>query len=202
MKKTEDRRIVRTKNSLIRTMRDMLSEMPFEKITVKGICERAGISRITFYNYYSDKYALLEELFRSMGSELEQQFNELQKKNVTDDPGVSYGNLLDCFFEHYVLNQKIFANVTLEQNTILVPPSYHFMVQCAQNLIEKYSPKLKPNYPPEKLAIFIVLGLFGYIHLGNGPQSDQEKINQSAHQLLDDLIQSGLFTLVDNKADD
>lgn len=194
MKNSLDRRIIRTKSSLIRTMQEMLSEMPFEKITVKDLCERAGISRITFYNYYSDKYALLEEMFRKMEAELRQQFGSRQQSNEKDDPEKGYSNLLDCVFANYDKNQNVFSNVNLEQNTILVAPYYHVLKRCTQDLIERYSDRLQPNYPTGKLASFLVLGIFGFIHLGDGPQTDPEKIRESSHQLLSDLTHSRLFT--------
>lgn len=53
----------RTKQSIRRSFMALLSEMPFEKITVRDITGRCGISRNTFYYYYRDVYALAEEIF-------------------------------------------------------------------------------------------------------------------------------------------
>ena len=46
------------------TMKDLLSEglyilmqqKPFEKITIKQICDKTGVIRGTFYNHFMDKY--------------------------------------------------------------------------------------------------------------------------------------------------
>lgn len=51
-------------------MKDLLSEglyllvleKPFEKITVKQICDKTGVIRGTFYNHFMDKYDALEYL--------------------------------------------------------------------------------------------------------------------------------------------
>ena len=40
----------------------LLNQRPFDKITVKDIVEDCGINRNTFYYYYQDIYALLEEI--------------------------------------------------------------------------------------------------------------------------------------------
>ena len=40
--------------------------MPFEKITVTELCRAADVSRITFYTYYDDKYALADRLFKTI----------------------------------------------------------------------------------------------------------------------------------------
>lgn len=41
----------------------LLDEQPFHKISVRDITEHCGISRNTFYYYYRDIYALVEEIF-------------------------------------------------------------------------------------------------------------------------------------------
>lgn len=38
----------------------LMSEKPFEKITVVDICERAMVHRATFYAHFADKYELLK----------------------------------------------------------------------------------------------------------------------------------------------
>ena len=45
------------------TYRELVLEMPFENIRVMDICSRAGVSRKTFYTYYSGKDELLEDIF-------------------------------------------------------------------------------------------------------------------------------------------
>ena len=52
----EDRRILKTKKNLKRTLIELLSQKAFEQISVKELCETAQTSRITFYTHYNDKY--------------------------------------------------------------------------------------------------------------------------------------------------
>ena len=52
----EDKRVKRTRRSLRLALMALVAQQPFEQITVKAICDRAEISRITFYTHYSDKY--------------------------------------------------------------------------------------------------------------------------------------------------
>jgi len=51
--------------SLLMTMKELMREKPFSKISTEEICERAGISRRSFYRYYSDKYELVIAIFRT-----------------------------------------------------------------------------------------------------------------------------------------
>lgn len=49
---------------------ELMQEMEFEKITVKRICERAGVNRGTFYYHYTDIYAMLQEAEDYLSGEL------------------------------------------------------------------------------------------------------------------------------------
>lgn len=51
-----------TKAALVDEFCKLYSSLPLEKVTVKDISANAGVSRVTFYNYFADPYALLDEL--------------------------------------------------------------------------------------------------------------------------------------------
>ncbi|MDO4494288.1 MAG: TetR-like C-terminal domain-containing protein [Oscillospiraceae bacterium] len=59
-----------TKKLIFDTFIELLSQKPFDKITVKDIVETCDINRNTFYYYYSDIYDLLEEVFTNEFDEL------------------------------------------------------------------------------------------------------------------------------------
>lgn len=69
-----DKRVVKTKRTIKRTLVELLATMPFEKITVTELCRAADVSRITFYTYYDDKYALADELFRDDMAKAEERY--------------------------------------------------------------------------------------------------------------------------------
>lgn len=52
-----------TKKALAHSLKEQMSERPFNKISVEDICEKAEISRRNFYRYFPDKYALLNWLY-------------------------------------------------------------------------------------------------------------------------------------------
>ncbi|MCR5295153.1 MAG: TetR/AcrR family transcriptional regulator [Lachnospiraceae bacterium] len=58
----EDRRTTYTKNVIKDAMLELLSEEPFEKITVAALCRRAEIVRTTFYLHYDGLTDVLKEL--------------------------------------------------------------------------------------------------------------------------------------------
>lgn len=61
----------------------LMHRLPYNKITVKLICEKAGVSRMSFYRYYTTK----EDIFINFSDERFAEFYELYllNKNVTID---------------------------------------------------------------------------------------------------------------------
>ena len=54
-----------TRKAITEGFIELLNERPFDKISVVDIAEKCGITRNTFYYYYADIYALVDELFRA-----------------------------------------------------------------------------------------------------------------------------------------
>ena len=52
-----------TRSALVRSMLRLVREKKFTDITVEEVCARSNISRRSFYRYYSDKYALLKDVY-------------------------------------------------------------------------------------------------------------------------------------------
>lgn len=52
-----------TKDLLTSSFKELIMQVPFEKITIKMITDGAGVIRPTFYKHFQDKYELLEWIF-------------------------------------------------------------------------------------------------------------------------------------------
>lgn len=65
----------RTLYSLQQAMFSLLCEKSFEKIAVGELCEKAMLPRATFYNYFDDKYDLLEYCFMTVHQQLDSGFH-------------------------------------------------------------------------------------------------------------------------------
>lgn len=48
---------------------DLLEEVPFDKITVRGICAKTKVNKMTFYKYHTDKFDVLSKAFRAKFNE-------------------------------------------------------------------------------------------------------------------------------------
>lgn len=52
-----------TKNALAASMKKLMSQKPFAKISVGDICEECGMNRKSFYYHFKDKYDLVNWIF-------------------------------------------------------------------------------------------------------------------------------------------
>jgi len=57
-----DPRIRRTRQMLFQAVQSLLSEKSFDSISVQDIAERSTLNRATFYDHFTDKFALLEAM--------------------------------------------------------------------------------------------------------------------------------------------
>lgn len=48
------------KSEIVDAFKELIIEKPFEKITIKMITKKVGINRPRFYNYFQDKYDIIE----------------------------------------------------------------------------------------------------------------------------------------------
>ena len=63
---------MKTKELLSDSFRNLVLTTPFQKISIKMIADGAHVIRPTFYNYFQDKYEVIEFLFdRDIGSKVE-----------------------------------------------------------------------------------------------------------------------------------
>lgn len=68
--KKPTRSSVRTLKAFTQAMFSLCAEKPFDAISVSELCDRAGYPRATFYNYFDDKYDLLEYCWHTLAQEV------------------------------------------------------------------------------------------------------------------------------------
>ncbi len=71
--RTRRARRTRLTHALVRrAFTDLLKEKPIQRITVREVCQRAGINRSTFYAHYTDLYDLLHQMEEDMLADFQQ----------------------------------------------------------------------------------------------------------------------------------
>lgn len=101
----------RTLKAFSVTMLQLVSEFPFEEVNVNQICQASNYPRATFYNYFNDKYDLLEYCWYLLG----QQIDLSQHTHFASD------QLLFIYFDRiysFLFNQRPWLEKTVANNAI------------------------------------------------------------------------------------
>ena len=96
---------IRTLSDFRCAMFRLLSELSFEDITVGEICIAANYPRATFYNYFEDKYDLLEYCFSWIISSL--YIDNFKEEKSEDLLYLYFDRAFDFLTEHREVVEKI-----------------------------------------------------------------------------------------------
>lgn len=111
----ESRRVKITKTMIKDAMLELLNEKPLTKITVRELCLRADVNRATFYKYYDNPYALMDEMNHDFLSEIDKYVGEISEGNGGMIPLLKYveENCKMCkiLVDNYVENNFVEAVV-------------------------------------------------------------------------------------------
>ncbi len=180
--------------SLKNAMTKLLDENRFEHITVSELCKTAGTSRVTFYTYYDDKYALLDDYFKDMLDKAEKDFEELQKENnPKDEPETAYCNFLDAVLNLYYDRIDFFTHAEEGQNQNLYFRYYWYVLSGFEKFTMRYCEVLKPVFSLEQTSATVCNALWGMIHTCRAEKMPVDRIRKRAKEALKILIESGFF---------
>lgn len=131
----------RTIRSLLNTLLNLLKTKAFENITVRDLCSESLIARGTFYNYFEDKYDLLNYFWQSLTIEIDP--IPSIANNFPNTLILTSEEYLETFIEKYVeffdLNRDD-LNKILMHNAL---PSSYLIISCRIYLNDYIFHKLK-----------------------------------------------------------
>ena len=183
-----DKRILKTKKALKDALLNLLKSKNFENINTTEICKTAMVSRNTFYNYYADKYALLEDCFSGFEEEFLTHFEGLQRQNNAEqDMKKNYLNLVDSFLDM----KEQYGTLQILSSFDLMSLYYRASTDILKKYERCYETGIEAHYDQEQLNAFLVLGFGGYIH-SNHRMSDG-MIRKRTQKLMLDLLESPIF---------
>ena len=93
-----------TKKVLSAALKELISETPFDKITIKDICDKCEMNRKSFYYHFKDKYDLVNHIF----------YTEF----ILPSKAVKYNDGFDFFLDlcRYLEENRIFYKKLLKCN--------------------------------------------------------------------------------------
>lgn len=86
----------------------LLAQKPFEEITVNELCELVNYPRATFYNYFDDKYDLLNFCWNCLGKEI--RLNEYEHMVPEESPYIFFDRICDLADANIDRIHKILQN--------------------------------------------------------------------------------------------
>lgn len=95
----------RTLKAFSTTLFQIVSVRPFEEVTVNQLCQISNYPRATFYNYFDDKYDLLEYCWYVLSEQIQlQHFNQIPSEQVVF---TYFDRIYDLLDEHRTQREKI-----------------------------------------------------------------------------------------------
>ena len=124
-----------TRIEIIRAAFDLFGKHGFDKVSVEMICEAAGISRATFFNYFPQKELILAEMATARFEKLKV---ILAAFDASHAPG--WDDIVGLFLRLSAENARLGANNRrLLLNTILHQVSQGLLIATKQKAIETLS---------------------------------------------------------------
>ncbi len=156
--KKNDYRTRVTKMLIRKAFTDLMQQKPIQSISIKELCEKAGINRGTFYSHYKDIYDLLEQTESIMADEIRQALTPLFDAPKSDSRMLP--DVITGIFQCLQKNADICA-ITLgpygDQNFI-----NKLMELGLESCLQSYS-AIFADASPEKINFFYTFVSWGYI---------------------------------------
>ncbi|MDE6233313.1 MAG: TetR/AcrR family transcriptional regulator [Lachnospiraceae bacterium] len=147
-----DLRTKKTLRSINNAFIELRSKKPLCKISVKELCEKAMISKPTFYLHYKDIYDLSDIFEKEIINSIISSTDFLE--NFPDNFAQKYRNLLDAFFAQGQILNIIFSEDRKSEF------SHKLEVAFKEKLITKF-----PQYKDDiKFMIFVDYTVYGVFH--------------------------------------
>lgn len=128
-----------TRRALASASKELMTEIPFEKISISNICEKCNMSRKSFYYHFKDKYDLVNWIF-------DIEFISVINSSIYTDRWELLESLSNYFYENRFFYRK--ALKIEGQNSF---PN-HFR-ECLRLVLQK---RLEDLTPLETTNLFVV----------------------------------------------
>ena len=188
----EDKRIRKTKKTLKTTLIKMLKEETFDQVSITELCKNADISRITFYSHYSDKFALVDDIFADMQEIGYADYRRRQQEyNPSGSVVQGYVNVLDTILDLYYARFDFFRHTDPEKNPYLAFAFYNIVLDTVEqhtSHIEQRNLKLK--YSPGRSQDLSVSGFLDLSMSAIRRKTPLEQIRGECRALLTDILRS------------
>lgn len=186
-----DRRILKTKKALHNALTELCTEKDFDRITVKEICDKANTGRVTFYTYYEDKNALLEECLTEVRDECLAIFKKRQllagAGELTHTDTIL--NLLDSILD-VIEEYSPVSNMLLNSSDIQIR-YFHMILDSLNTVTKALGIHVDTDVDRKRIYAFLIIGSWGFIHAR--PVEDWDKLRTEVKSFATRILESNIF---------
>lgn len=144
----ENQRVRLTKRMLKDALITLMQDRPFDRITVKRLCEEAGINRTTFYLHYADTEQLLMEA--------ENDIITVARDMITGpDRDCSSLECIRRFLSYVQLNSMHFRTL------LTFKDSETFVQKFSRDVVNAVKPRMDDSIPDEKKEYLLYFAMVG-----------------------------------------
>ena len=171
----------KTKGLIGMTSYSLMIKRPYEEISVKDICEKAGVSRMSFYRYYNKK----DDIFVDYCDERFEEFYSLITTKKVFETGKELTLEIFKFIQKYYRQIKILTMANKE--FMLLDQLNSYTKYVVSNLKTEY---LLANKNNPVFAYCIAGGLFNVIMfwVRSGMKNTPEEMNEMLYKLIDGRV--------------
>ncbi len=181
MDKKENQRVMLTKRLVKESLMRLLAHKSIYKLSIRELCEDAGINRSTFYKYYGSQYDVLAEMEDELLSSIE---TTLQNRNEHGSPGHRQQIEAICA---YIENNMDYVQMLLGNNVDPAFPEKLFSLPQIQQIILGQIPARYDDESCDYIFTFIRNGCYHLLQDWIG-RKDRKPFGEIAN-LLEELIE-------------
>lgn len=178
-----DRRVEKTKQLLKQSLLEVLKDTDLQSISIKNLCDVAGINRTTFYKHYRSQFELLDEMEADFLQTIESKF----ASNYKSIPASEHlAHVLE-----FMKNNMELCNILIENQTDSIFEKRLMMLPAVLQTMEK-DPNGVFEEPPYTFdQLFIIDGAYYAIRrwLLNGCTQSPEEIANNIQNITKKLWQ-------------
>ena len=142
----ENQRVRLTKRMLKDALISLMQDLPFDRITVKRLCEEAGINRTTFYLHYADT----EQLLMETENDVIKAAGEMIAGPEKDASSIE---CIRHFLSYVQLNSLHFRTL------LTFKDSEVFVQKFSRDVVSEILPNMKRDLPEEKKECLLYFAL-------------------------------------------
>lgn len=186
-------RAERTRGYLREAVMALLHEKPFEDVTVREVCQRAQVSKNSFYNHYTALTDLVQDCYLQQIVYFRQPMKRLRDYACRHDACTETLNERAHLLQFFTENPNL-ARVILEN--VCISPYFDSCRHAEEDLLldhleTEYGEPTCPWRSNENLARYIVWGMFGHT---------RKWFKSGMHEPIEDVVKEEIFYALSSTA--